>query len=68
MNISAIIEDLLGEGFSETELKNMLGEMGVKTSQPTINKIKNNKAGKIDYNLVNALIAFHNIVKRGKAS
>jgi arginine repressor len=44
---------------SETEIVAKLLELGVKTSQPTINRIKRGKARKIDYAVGTGLLELH---------
>jgi arginine repressor len=49
---------------SESEIVARLLELGVKTSQPTINRIKRGTAKKIDYAVGTGLLRLHKTLSR----
>ena len=49
---------------SESEIVARLLELGVKTSRPTINRIKNGTAKKIDYAVGTGLLKLHRTLSR----
>lgn len=54
------VRSLLNDhSLSEAEIVSRLLAMGVKTSQPTINRIKRGKAGKINFDVGTGLLKLH---------
>jgi hypothetical protein len=51
-------------GLAETEIVARLLELGVRTSQPTINRIKRGNARKIDYDVGTGLLRLHETFMR----
>ena len=54
-----LIEDLLGEGLKEQEIANRVKTKGVRTTQPTINRIKKGVIESPRYELGQALVNLH---------
>jgi hypothetical protein len=57
-----LIEDLLAKGLKEKEIASRITVKGVRTTQPTINRIKSGAMPSPRYDLGAALIDLHNEV------
>lgn len=62
-----LIEDLLAKGLNEQEIASRITVKGVRTTQPTINRIKSGVMKSPRYDLGAALIDLHNDVMGARA-
>ena len=64
-----LIENLINSGLTENEIVSRLKDIGVQTTQPTINRIKTGSIAKVSYDVGTAIVALHaKVCRKGKAA
>lgn len=59
-----LIENLINSGLTENEIVSRLKDLGVQTTQPTINRIKTGAIAKVSYDMGAAIVTLHTKVCR----